>query len=191
MEGVATSASTPPDIAAHAYGHLSVWKMQAGDRAGAQVFAQRAMQAAKGEPARRLAALSIFVSSDAVPVADWITRAERAFPDPRLGLLKRYALAYAFLLAGHFREAVPVLKEMYDQTPPAEDGHVRTLRAWALIESGNVAEARPLLARYPHPQVSSDSAFESLTFPRLLALRAKLEGEPAAAALLAIYRKYS
>jgi hypothetical protein len=53
--------------------------------------------------------------------------------------------------------------------------------AWALIETGNVQEAAPLLKMNPVPGVDSATAFIGLYFPRLYQLRAivaERDGKP-------------
>jgi Flp pilus assembly protein TadD len=86
--------------------------------------------------------------------------------------LKGSARAYALLFDRQFREAVPVLKETLAKSPPAEDGHVRVLLAWALLESGQPKEAWDQLQTYPIPRGASEPPLQMLVFPRLFQLRA-------------------
>ena len=62
------------------------------------------------------------------------------------------------------------LKEMYDRTAPSADGLVRTFYAAALLAAGRKDEARRMLALWPLPE-SGDALFQSLMYPKFLALR--------------------
>jgi hypothetical protein len=64
---------------------------------------------------------------------------------------------------------------------------VRTLLAWAYVETGAGGKAGPLLDAYPLPLSSGESLFASLIFPRYLFLRGTVLLE---AKNLQLYAKY-
>jgi hypothetical protein len=169
--------------------------MLAGDRTQSRALAGNAVRSARTDGVRAAAFVAAFVSSPEASASEWALRAEKAFPDPRTAAVKQHALAYALLLSKRFREAALVLKDLYAQAPPSRDGQVRTLLAWAWMESGKPGDARPLLARFPHPDATGESTFDCLAFPRFLALRSRaleVEGDPAKAKVFAeLYKKYS
>ena len=78
----------------------------------------------------------------------------------------------ARIMERRFAEAIPLLEKSYRQTPDSEDGEIRTLLAWAYLETNRAPEARPLLQLYPLP-LTPGTVFSSLTFPRFLKLKAR------------------
>jgi len=86
--------------------------------------------------------------------------------------------AYVLLFERKFAEAVPVLETLYRKMNPTSDAEIRTLLAWAYIETGRVSDAQHLLARFAIPLSSGEPLFAELIFPRYLYLRgAVLEKE--------------
>jgi len=64
------------------------------------------------------------------------------------------------------------LRQKYERTPPTSDGQARVFYAEALVAAGKMAEARPLLTRWPLPdEHGGDPLLESLLFPKFLELR--------------------
>ena len=57
--------------------------------------------------------------------------------------------ALALLFAKKYREALPLLQALYNETNPSADGQVRTLLAWAYVETGAIDKAAPLLDSLP------------------------------------------
>jgi len=76
------------------------------------------------------------------------------------------------LLAGKFREALPDLEAAFQKANPSNDGEIRVLLAWALVETGSIDRAANLIELCPLPLSSGDARFASLIFPRYFALRA-------------------
>jgi len=103
--------------------------------------------------------------------------------------------AYALVFAGRFREALPKLEALYRETNPTTDGQVRTLLAWAYVETKRIADARDLVEVYPIPLSSGNPLFASLMFPRFLEVRGAVlasEGRMAEAKRLHdLFVKYS
>jgi tetratricopeptide (TPR) repeat protein len=134
---------------------LSIWKMLGGDPKSASVFAAQAAEHAVSPGARNLSAMCRYISatpqsSSGSPLVD----------------------AFALLLARRFRDALPVIETLYRETNPLSDGQIRTLLAWAYVETGRTSDADRLLQNYPIPLASGDSMFASFLFPRYLFLRA-------------------
>ncbi len=142
------------DSAALVASQLSIWHLQTGDRSGAAASAMQAASAATAPNVRNIAAICQFLAAPA-PAAS-------AFP-----LMNGVAL----VLARQFAAAVPPLEKAYSDTPPANDGEVRTSLAWAYSESGQAAKAKPLVELFPLLFPSPDTIFTTLAFPRFLAVR--------------------
>jgi hypothetical protein len=70
-----------------------------------------------------------------------------------------------------YREAIPLLETRYAQTNPSGDAQVRTLLAWAYLETGQIDKAAGLLNVYPLPLSDGDPMFAALFFPRYLFVR--------------------
>lgn len=164
----AAARSPNSDVAAYALCHLALWTMDSGDRNAAAAFAKQAAQQARGPSVQRLAAMCGFISGAV---------AEGSQPAPD------FARAYASLFAHDAQRAAALLKPLYERTSPTTDGEIRTLYAWALVDSGHPDQARPLLERYPLPLGTSDEAlFMTQAFPRFVALRGSKANTPARSA---------
>ncbi|HEX4594094.1 MAG TPA: hypothetical protein VH157_07455, partial [Bryobacteraceae bacterium] len=101
-----------------ALSQLSIWKLETGDSAKAAEFAGQAVSNARSPRLRNLSAICRFLASKPAapsgsPVAD----------------------AYALLFERKFTEAVPLLETLYRDTNPTSDAQVRTLLAWAYVET--------------------------------------------------------
>ena len=79
--------------------------------------------------------------------------------------------AYALLFQRNYAQAVPLLEAAYHDTNPSADGQVRTLLAWAFVETGNLRDAGALLQLYPIPLAGGDTVLASLIFPRIFYLK--------------------
>jgi predicted Zn-dependent protease len=137
-----------------ALSQLSIWKLETGDSAKAAEFAGQAVSNARSPRLRNLSAICRFLASKPAapsgsPVAD----------------------AYALLFEQKFTEAIPLLETLYRDTNPTSDAQVRTLLAWAYVETGRAPQAQQLLARTPIPLSSGEPLFADLIFPRYLYLR--------------------
>lgn len=155
----ASAKSTNPDLAAYAECHLSLWALDAGDRASAQAHAAAAAKSTRNPSMAQYAALCRYLS------------------DPSGQPATPLAQGYASLFAKNAGSAVTLLKPLYDQSQPANDGDVRALYAWALVDAGRRDEARPLLQRYYIPLGATDDALlSSQIFPRFVALRSAIAG---------------
>jgi tetratricopeptide (TPR) repeat protein len=133
---------------------LSIWKLETGDSKAAADLAAQAIPNARSPRLRNLSAMCRFLTampaqSSGSPVAD----------------------AYARLFERKFAEAAPLLEGLYRETNPVTDAQVRTLLAWAYVESGRVPQAQQLLERVPIPLSSGEPLFADLIFPRYFYLR--------------------
>jgi tetratricopeptide (TPR) repeat protein len=154
MEGIERILpSMDADTRSVALCQLAIWKLQTGDSKTAAALSNRAAELAVSARARSLSALC------------------RAVLGPGDGTEPRIAGAYALLFAGKFSEATPLLELLYRETNPLEDAQIRTLLAWAYVETGRAADAGRLLRTYPLPLSSGEPIFASMIFPRYLFLR--------------------
>jgi tetratricopeptide (TPR) repeat protein len=142
-----------PDTRSVALCQLSIWKLQTGDHKASEELSRRAVDLALSQGARSLSALC------------------RAVAAPGASTGSRIADAYALLFVGKFSEATPLLESLYRETSPLEDAPIRTLLAWAYVETGRASDASRLLRIYPLPLSSSEPIFASMIFPRYLFLR--------------------
>jgi tetratricopeptide (TPR) repeat protein len=145
--------SLDADARSAALCQLSIWKLQTGDSKTAVELADRAAETAVSARSRGMSALC------------------RGVVNPGGGSGSRITNAYALLFAGKFSEATPLLELLYRETNPLEDAQIRTLLAWAYVETGRTAQADRLLRIYPIPLSSGEPMFASMIFPRYLFLR--------------------
>jgi Flp pilus assembly protein TadD len=138
-----------------ALSQLAIWKLELGDRAAAADLANQAAARAQEPFARQMSAACRYFASGIDP-----------------GSHTTLTDAYALLFAKKYREALPLLQAIYGATNPTADGPVRTLLAWAYVETGALEQAAPLLNVYPRPLSGGNSLLASLAFPRYLLLRA-------------------
>lgn len=143
------------DEAALATAQLAVWTLQGGDRSNASKLSAEATAQAVSPQIRNLAALCAYLSSSA----------PGATPLPLFN-------GMALMLANRYAEAIPIFENIMRQTPPAQDGEVRTWLAWCYWKSGNPAAAKPLVDLYPLIFPAADSIFASLTYPGFTEVRA-------------------
>ena len=80
----------------------------------------------------------------------------------------------ALVLQRHYASAIPILEQVYRETPPANDGDIRALLAWTYLEARQDAAARPLVDLYPLIFPTPDSLFAGFTFPKFLRARAEV-----------------
>jgi Flp pilus assembly protein TadD len=143
------------DLQALAFSQLAIWKLEAGDRKTAADLATQAVTRAQSPQVRGISAACRYITSGSTASSG-----------------SKMADALALLFAGKFQEAVPLLQAVYSETNPSSDGQVRTLLAWAYVETGAVDKAASLTDAYPLPLGPGDPLFASLIFPRSLFLRA-------------------
>ena len=176
LEQLARREGTDPVLASMAYSLLTVWAPQVGRGEEASRFSGDAAKTAKSPRARTWARLAGLISRPAASPDEWRQRAADAFPGPAQAALVKTAEAHALLAAGHFAEAEPIFRELYEGAPAHSEGQLGVLLASTLIETGRHQEAREFLSRYPLPRPGQEGLFFSLSFPRIVKLRAKLAG---------------
>jgi tetratricopeptide (TPR) repeat protein len=168
---LADEASRQPqqDVRARSYALLAVWSALCDDRSASARYAAQAGALATPASAGAVAVSRLAVMPPA-SAAEWAARAETIFG--RVPVLKDAALAYALLLDRHFAEAIPLLRKMEARAGATGDRSAAIDLAWALIETGKIEEAAPLLRMNPVPASDTATAFVGLYFPRLYKLRA-------------------
>ena len=142
------------DSQALALSQLATWKLQMGDREAARDLANQAVARSQSTQVRVISEVCRYIAAGASTSSS-----------------SKMADAYALLFAKKFREALPFLRAAEAETNPSADGQVRTLLAWAYLETGAVDKAADLVDPYPLPLSSSDTLFASLIFPRYLYVR--------------------
>ena len=90
------------------------------------------------------------------------SNARRAPPPPRVAADKDFA------------SAAVLLKQLAENGVSTPESDLQILLAWALIETGKLSEAEPLLRWNPIPPPGSTGPFFGLHFPRLFHLRGVL-----------------
>jgi tetratricopeptide (TPR) repeat protein len=187
-EAVARLARLAPaagPAASPAWSQLSIWALESGDR-------ERARQYAAQAGADVLGVMCRLFAEPPVSAAEWSGRVARLFPE---GPLRRYALAYALLLAKNYAAAIGPLEELYRGTQPLSPEWPAVPLASALIESGRYDRVPELLAGNPPPDPTGAQPLLSLSFPRVFFLRALLaqkQGRTAdAKSAFALFAKFS
>ena len=79
---------------------------------------------------------------------------------------------FGSLFEKRFADAIPALRNFMERSNPLGGERFDVLLAWALVETGHVAEAAPLLERYGFPPPGAEDPFVGLSFPRLFQLKA-------------------
>ncbi len=184
LEALAMRRETPPPAAAAAWAQMTIWHLARDDHSRARAASARLRSAAPAAGALPMSLLMEFITLPPASPGVWQARASQAFPGVGAARLGRQAHAVALLLGGHFREAAPLLGAIYQGEPPVSDGVHKLLFAWALVESGQIDQARPLLATHPLPRGAGWDILYPLVFPRCFLLRARVlekEGNAAAA----------
>jgi hypothetical protein len=129
---------------------LAVLDKAAGERA-----------APPSAPGNASAAVAAFLSQTDSSAADWVERA-KIFP----ARVRETLLGYALLLNGHFKDAVPVWRGIYQASHPSTDSDARIMLAWALAASGQPAESARLLEHAPSPGRAAEPGLTFLTLAK-------------------------
>ena len=152
---ILTTTTKNRDLASLAHASLTVWFLEAGDRASARQHAAQAVATAGGPMTAALAAICRYV----------VDPAGVSFPDPLVR-------AEAALLSKDFAAAVPLLREVLAHSAPSPTETAPVLLAWALEETGQFDEAEKHLRATPVPAALGPAPFQALSFPRIFHLRA-------------------
>lgn len=143
MDRIETLAkSSNGDLQALGLSQLAVWKLDGGDPKGAAELAAEAATHAKSPQARAIS-----------------------------GTARMAIEVYTPVFQKSYRESVPLLETRYAKTDPSGDGQIRTVLAWAYLETGEIDKAARLVDVYPFPLSDGDPMFASLIFPRYLSVR--------------------
>jgi tetratricopeptide (TPR) repeat protein len=184
MSALAPETASDAGLAAAARLELAAWAVLGGDRRAAREHLRAAFPNLPARPLSPAGAMLAVLAEDPAPPAEWRKRVEEAFPRPVQGALRKRTLAYALLLDGHFGEAAPLLREAVAAAGTFGGGEEEVALAWALLETGETAEAARILAVNPVIQPGEESPMFPLVLPRILYLRglaAEQSGQTAAA----------
>ncbi|MGA2880233.1 MAG: tetratricopeptide repeat protein [Bryobacteraceae bacterium] len=145
------------DLQSLGLSQLAIWKLEIGDSKAAAELANQAVMRAQSPQVRGIGGVCRYIASGTA--GSGVSSGSKT------------ADAYALLFAKKFGDALPLLQSIYSETNPSADGQVRTLLAWAYVETGAMDKAAKLLDTYPLPLSSGEPLFASLMFPRYLFLR--------------------
>jgi Flp pilus assembly protein TadD len=145
------------DLQSLGLSQLAIWKLEIGDSKAAAELANQAVMRAQSPQVRGIGGVCRYIASGTA--GSGVSSGSKT------------ADAYALLFAKKFGDALPLLQSIYSETNPSADGQVRTLLAWAYVETGAKDKAAKLLDTYPLPLSSGEPLFASLMFPRYLFLR--------------------
>lgn len=98
---------TNTQLRAAGFTQLAIWDLLAGDRAKAKVDAD-----ASGPATTAPLIIMRFSVLPSAEAGEWKLRADRMMPNPAVAPLRRTALAYALLLDGKRKEALPAWEEV-------------------------------------------------------------------------------
>lgn len=157
------------DVAPRAWTELTIWEMMLGDRAAAQAAADET--ARTGGANSGGAAVTRFVVEPEASGAEWVARADQAFPNPQQRAIRNVALTAALLFGRQYEAAATALQQVLEAGPPEPDATAPVLVAWTYLETGRAADAMPLLKSIPAPSLNGADALLSFSFPRLYYLR--------------------
>ena len=161
MAAFAGSASQP-ELRSAAYAQAALWAALAHDDAHATQWSNLALQPIQRSTAL-VAALARFLAQ---PTAN----ADTMFGGANAVEVRRLAIGLRLLQARKFAEAVPVWKEIYENTN-ATDALPAYLYGWALLETGHKAEAAPLFRLNPIPSENVVPTLEAFYYPELFEWR--------------------
>ena len=149
-----------PEVLSLAASQLAVWSLEAGAREEAAAWAAKAAAAAGSPSSRQLAVLCQALSGSGLPQGVLV------------GDLGQKAAVFGSLFEKRYGDAIPALRNLVEKSNPLGAERFDVLLAWALVETGQVAEAAPLLERYGFPPPGAEDPFAGLSFPRLFQLKA-------------------
>lgn len=152
-----------------AFTRLAVWSLDCDERAQARRYAQQAVRAGGSPQAQSATRLCLWLTEDRGSPEQWSRSAESDLGGRFPILIRESVLGYALLLWKHYREAVPLLREMGRRTPLSPGEPFPVLLAWALLESGQ--DPGSLLSRWPLPRVQIEQPLPGLVYPRVIFLR--------------------
>jgi len=195
LAAFAQSAAGGPlkDLAARAYGELALWNLMMGNAAAADdVLHTGAPLAGPGSAATIV--LMRFLELPGTP-SELSNRLDQLFRNQPQVAAKQLWLLWGLLFNNHFDAAAAELKKLYDSGQYASDESIPILLAWALVSTGHVDEAAPLLRSNPVPPLGGTALLDTLYFPRLYDLRgvvaAKQGKQDEAKAEFQLFRKLS
>jgi tetratricopeptide (TPR) repeat protein len=152
MEKLAQGSSG--DFQALALSQLSIWKLDGGDQKAAADLAKQAAAGAQSPVVRRMSAIAVAIAAGGATSSG-----------------SKVVDAYALLFAKKYREALPLLQATYAETNPSVDGEIRTLLAWAYVETGAIDQAASLVESTPFVLSFGEPQFTSPILPRYLFVR--------------------
>lgn len=171
LDQLASRDSIPAEVASSSYTLLTVWAVEAGETQSAAGFAERALNSiAEGATPTWAPMIGLLAEAD-LAAADMEERVMEAFPDPRQEGVRENVLGQLLFLHGHYTEAIPVLRRLYEGSSPFTEDELGWQLGYALAETGGVEEAETLLSVYPVVQPGQESLLFEVTLRRVEAWR--------------------
>lgn len=169
MESLTRDGET--NVQAVARTQAALWRLLDGDRNAALALSPQgdAQTAA-------VAGILIFAARPKATPPEWSKRAAEAFPDPRAEYLRNNALAFALLLDKHFGPALPILRILYEKSPPSPSNEWAPLLGLCLLETGAKDEAQEFLSKNYLVPFTPLSPFVSIWAPRVTEWRTRSLG---------------
>lgn len=175
MQNFAAATENGPlrQAASEAYSQLSIWSVALGNRSAAAQLAEEAA-ALSGPASASLAAMARFLAQPSAPESEWVSRADRAFPNPAQEQEKKAVLSYALVADKKFAAAAQALDSVFDHMAVTSEPDLPVVLAWAQLESGQPGRAGALLRFNPIPSPAGVRPLSVFAFPQLLYLRGRL-----------------
>ncbi|MBI3280075.1 MAG: tetratricopeptide repeat protein [Acidobacteria bacterium] len=165
----------PGDAAAAAAAQLAIFRLESGEFDRASEAARVAFEKSTTPAVRNLAVICRFLAEPRASVSAWREAAATLFRAPALAPFRNQVTGYALLFHRRFAEAVPVWKQIYDETHPNVIGDAQVMLAWACAGSGDIERAQAFLRYAPLPPRGTDAGLNTLTLPKYLELLARLQ----------------
>ena len=173
MMVAAAEAAKNPEIRAACFTQAAIWELSAGQMQSANKHSAMALQLGNTQSLIN-AAITHFLAQPPATPEEWRARAKHSINGAGAEQVRRLATAYAYLLSHQFTDAVSAWKTIYEGDNPNDQG-TGFLYAWALVETGQAAQAAPILKTNPIPGPLPSATFEELYFPALFAWRGDRE----------------
>lgn len=147
--------------------------LERGDRASAGNAVQQARAASPTAGEIAVLSAAAFLAQPSASPQEWAARADKAVPDPRQTSLRRELLGWALLFDRHPAEAASLWKPVLSQTPllAPQYNDLRMLLTWALVQSGNIEDARKIMPQGWMPPPLLQPGLQAVLYKKLPEIR--------------------
>jgi tetratricopeptide (TPR) repeat protein len=168
----------PQEPAADPFGRTvaALWTLAAGNRDKARELAAAARAEARIPRMGDLASTVLLLAQPSASAAEWSNRVIKAVPGAAgTTEAKRFA-AWALLFDRQPAEAAKLWRELYESARVEESNVERMALATALVDSGQIAEARKVMPHGFLPPAGLDPGLNLTLYPRIVQVRRQLKG---------------